>query len=70
MADTLQNRYRIGFCGWILSQIDQSAEQLVDIGQVEISGQYQTAGHPVVFAGNGMHIFNVVLSECPVTQMA
>ena len=70
MSDTLQNRHRIGPGGRILPQLDEFAVQLVDIRQVEIAGHDEAAGHPVVLARNRMDVFDVVLTEGAVTQMA
>lgn len=70
MSDAFEDRHGVGRRRRVLSQFDQAPEQLVDVRQVEIAGQYQTARHPVVLARDGMHVLDVVLAERAVAQMA
>ena len=70
VADALEDRHGVGFRGRVLSQVDQPFVQFVDVREVEIARQYETACHPVVFARDGMHVLDVVFAEGAVAQVA
>src|SRR5690606_15635549 len=70
MADFLQNGHCIGFFLWVLPQVNKLIKQLIDIGHIEVPGQDQVAGHPVVLAQEGVAGFNGIAAIGPVAQMS
>ncbi|KAF5048760.1 hypothetical protein DSECCO2_446730 [anaerobic digester metagenome] len=69
MTDFFKNGNGVGGFHWVLSQIEQAVEQLVDVGHVEVPGQYQVAGHPVVGPYYRVKVLYIVFPEGTVTQV-
>ena len=70
VSDAFQNRHRVGLGGRVLTQFDEFLIEFVDVRQVEVAGYHEAARHPVVLARDGVYVFDVVLAEGAVAQVA
>ena len=69
MSDFFQNRYGICFSGRILTKRDQFIKQFIYIGEIEITGEYQISGNPVVLTMKGVHQFDTAVAVGAVAQV-
>ena len=69
MPNTLQNRYSICLFLGVLTQFDQLVEQLVGVRHVEVSGDDEVAGAPVVLAQEGVATLDLVLAIGAIPQV-
>ena len=70
VAKFFEDGYRVGSFLWVLTQFDQLLEELIDIGQVEITRKDKVAGDPIIEPDERMASLNGVIPVSPVSQVA
>src|SRR5574344_2786394 len=70
MSYIFQYCYRIRKVFWMLTQLYQSIEYLIDIGKIKVSGKHKVTRTPIVFAHNWVYVINIIVTECTIAQVS
>ncbi|MND04972.1 hypothetical protein D3C83_255080 [compost metagenome] len=70
MANFFKDSDCIGFFFWVLPQFHQLIEQLIHVGEVEISSEDQVPGDPIIEADKRMAGFNGIITMGPISEVS
>ena len=60
MSDLFEHGHRIGTVFRMLTDVDETLKEFIGVGEVEVSGNHESAGHPIAFTEKRVTAFDAV----------